>query len=151
MKSKIKISTKVIKAILPLLLIILIYGCSTIKGIGESIVGTYMGGLEKARANGKAEVFDYTIGDCFDKILIILDDIDAKVIKMDIHNYKILAVIYRAVEIEDVDSDVNTADVGFFLTQGERGGTKVEISCFSSVFLKYVSDTMFSKLKKGQY
>jgi len=138
--------TNIIKIISPLLMILLISGCSTIKGIGEGILGTYIGGLERARADGKAEVFDYAIGDCFDEIIIILNEIDAKVLKLDIYGYKILAVVYKAVEIEEEQEDVNTADVGIFLTKVGSRKTKVQINCFSFSILKYASETIFAKL-----
>ena len=131
-------------------IVILLSGCSMIAGIGDSILGTYMGGLEKARSKGKFKVFDDKIGDCFDKALIILGQMDAEIIKMDIHRYKIMAVVNREPlsEIDQAEVEkVNTADVGIFLTEISDGKTKVEVSSLSSPFVNYVSEILFSKLE----
>jgi len=127
---------------------ILTSGCSMLKNVPEIIVGDYMGSLEKARQKGQSKIFDCKIDDCFDRILVILSQMQADILKTDIFGYKIMAVVSRKPlsKVEN-ENNVNTADVGIFLSQTSDGKTKVEVSSLSSIFVNYVAETIFSKLE----
>ena len=125
-------------------------GCSILSGISRGIAGHYMGGLEEARENGIAKVFNYNIDECFDKVLAILDSeaIDAIVLKIDRRNYKILASVSRPL-LQDVDESTfyaNNADVGLFFTQEEQSKTRLEIASLSSLFVEHTAEKIFAEL-----
>lgn len=141
---------KYLKFILAGLLIFCLGGCSVFKNITDSVAGRYMGRLERETKNVKSQVFDCGIGDCFDKIIDILETMQAKILKLDIYNYSILALVSRfGMEEESGETifDTNNADVGIFLSEASPGKTKVKISCLSSVFLDYSSQKIFSELQ----
>jgi len=125
-------------------------GCGIVRGIYSGIAGHYMGGLEEARENSVAKVFNYSIDECFDKVLAILDSeaIDAIVLKIDRRNYKIMTSVSRPL-LQDVDESVfyaNNVDVGLFFTQEEQQKTKLEIVSLSSLFVEHTAEKIFAEL-----
>ena len=128
-----------------------ICGCGIFKNITDSVTGRYIKGLEQQTEKAKSQIFDYGITDCFGKITHILEDMQAKILKIDIYKYSILASVSREgmeEEDDDIVFDTNNVDVGIFLTEEGPDKTRVKISCLSSVFLDYSSQAIFSKLQQ---
>ena len=127
-------------------------GCAIAKNITEGVVGDYIGNLERSRANGKSQTFDYKIDECFNRVSSILnyEKSNAEILKIDINNKSILAVVSRATlhgeDNSDNVFDMNTADVGIFFTKEGESKTKVEVCSLSSLFVDHTAEIIFSKL-----
>ena len=136
-----------------LFVVTIISGCTIIRNISENISGNYADGIKKnSVAISKSQVFDYKIDDCFLKVLNIFEtgQINSKILKVDIYNYSILALVSRGKMLEEVDTifDANSADVAIFLSEESSGKTKVDIRSFSSLFAEYTAEILFEKLQK---
>lgn len=141
-----------IKKISTIFFVIIISGCTIIRNISENISGNYLDGLKKnSSAISKTQVFDYKIDDCFIKVLNIFETgkISSKILKVDIHNYSILAMVSGGPMLDEADSifDANSADVGIFLSEESSSKTKVDIRSFSSLFTERTAKMLFQELQ----
>lgn len=124
-------------------------GCAPIRNKIDQVTGRYMGGLQRASAKEKSTVVNYGIAESFDRVSGILIEMKATVVKVDVHNYAILAVISGGPMMEEETEstfEANTADVGIFFTEESPTQTKISIRCLSETIADYTAKNIFSKL-----
>ena len=71
-----------LKVIFAIFFFLAVSGCAIFGDTSENIAGSYMKGLQRKTENVRSQVFDYGIHGCFDKVVYILDDMGAKIIKV---------------------------------------------------------------------
>lgn len=124
-------------------------GCVVVRDTADNIAGTYLKGLERNHARGASRVVDYGVDESFERTLNILVAMNAKIMRVESHNYSILAVVSGGPMLEDAidsDFDANTADVGIFFSEAGPQRTTITLRCLSTSILEYASDAIFSKL-----
>jgi len=130
---------------------LILSGCAIPKNIVESISGNYMGGLKGDKASSISQVYVYSIDECFEKVLSILEGsvLKASILKKNKKSYSILALVSQQSSLEEIDStfEANSADVGIFMTKVGPGTTKVEIKSWSSIISNYTAKKLFAELQ----
>ena len=112
--------------------------------------GTSLQSLKERRDDGVRKTVPYALHDSFERVIAILLEMEAEILKVDSTSYAVLALVPGGppMEEETVESvfDANTADVGVFFSEKEAQQTEITVSCFSSSVRKRVSEAIFSQL-----
>ncbi|MEW6008525.1 MAG: hypothetical protein AB1629_02705 [Candidatus Omnitrophota bacterium] len=136
-----KIRFKFISLILVIFLAVFIVGCAWLKESGKKLWGSSTQALEKARSQGKAQVFECSLSACFDECLNIMRDMKATVFAKDKRRGVLIAMDFK---VKDV---IDTTELGIFFTKSENL-TKVEITSLNPVLIDEVGPKILSGLEK---
>jgi hypothetical protein len=132
--------------IISLCVIFLLSGCAILRNIS----GNSMSVLQRVTHKAQSDIFDYTLEDCFQKVLAFLksERIEAEILRIDRRNYSILALVSRP-SLENIDGTFagNCADVAIFFMAEGNNKTKIRINSLSSLFAEYTLDKIFNELR----
>lgn len=120
--------------------VMLFSGCAMLKNPVDNIVGSYDGGLVRARNKAKVQVFNYDIDKCLESALFTLDEMDAQILKVDFYKCSIIALVSK--------TETDEADVGIFFTEEGKNQTRIEVSSLSTAYVDFVADKIFTDLQK---
>ncbi len=114
-------------------------GCASLNETCKKIWGSSIEHLEEVRAQGKAQIFDLSINDSFERVEKILryNDVDIYLNRMD-KGY-MAAMNFKG--------HVDTTQAGIFFTKIDESKTKIEIASMSPSLVLEVSEMIFDGLK----
>ena len=125
-------------------------GCVFVRNASDNIIGNYLNSLERCKESGKSRVVDYSVEDSFERVVHILDGMDADIMRVKRDDYSILALVSGGplMDEDSVESTfgANSADVGIFFVKESPKKTRIYISCLSELVLERTADTIFSQL-----
>lgn len=125
-------------------------GCAFLREPVSMVKGTSLQSLKERRDDGVCKTVPYALHDSFERVIAILSEMEAEILRVDSTSYAILALVSGGplMEEETVESvfDANTADVGVFFSEKEAQQTEITVSCFSASVRKRVSEAIFSQL-----
>ena len=134
--------------ILILLSLILMTGCSPIKEMGKMVLGTSTRALERERTNAIRKVFDCSFDDCYEAVLKLARTQEFAGEENEEGHYDIFQKDHFKgyVVVMGVTGNVDTTEVGIFLTSRSRFITEIDISSLSSSAKRTVADVLFKEL-----
>lgn len=134
--------------LLLILTVFLCSSCETIIEIPKTILGTSTRGLEKARINSVSRVYTCAYSDCYQAILDMarLDEKMRPVNEDGFFNIFQHDRIKGIIVVMGIPGNVDTTEVGIFLTVLDANNVKVEVISKSTSAKKKVAKVVFDEL-----
>jgi hypothetical protein len=120
--------------------VVFLAGCSTLTEIPRSVAGASTRNLESARADSIYQFYTADAAACFNAVLEVAQKNEYFVFTKD--------EARGIIVLMDIKGYVDTTEVGVFITDGLKDGTRVELSSRSTPAKRAVAKVFFADLKE---
>ena len=122
-----------------LLFVFVFCGCSTLKDASQCVAGVSTRSLESGKADSIYQIYPCDLTECFNTVVAIAEKNKYYVFMKD--------PIRGLVTVMDVPGQVDTTEVGIFLTElSKQQGVRVDLSSRSTPAKRAVAKVLFSEL-----